>query len=110
MATKHKPPVPPKGNKYAVGNDGGAPEVYTQEWLAEEAKRFLAWMKEPKSIYFKSFAIERGYSPQRFVEFADKSSEFAEAYKLAKEWQEQKLVSFGLFNKTNATIDKVCIN
>jgi ABC-type glycerol-3-phosphate transport system substrate-binding protein len=103
---KNKPPVPPKGNKYALGNHGGAPAIYTQSWLKEEAARFLEWMDKPESIYFKSFAIERGYSPQRFMDFANRSPEFAEALKIAKEWQEQKLVCYGLFNKTNSAMTK----
>jgi hypothetical protein len=106
--TKQKPipPKPPIGNKYALGNNGGAPEIYTEKWLREESEKFRDWMQKETSIYFKSFAIERGYSPQRFSEFANKSPEFAEALEMAKLWQEQKLVNYGLFNKTNPNMTK----
>lgn len=96
----------PRGNKNAVGNKGGAPEKYTDEWIAQEAKLFLEWMKLPESIFFKSFAIERGYSPQRLTEFASRSVEFSEVLSRAKDWQESKLVSYGLFNKTNCGMTK----
>lgn len=103
---QRKPPPPPKGNKRAVGNHGGAPEIYTEEWIREEARRFLEWMQREGSIFFKSFAIERGYHPNRLQEFANRSPEFSGALELAKAWQEQKLVNLGLFNKTNSTITK----
>lgn len=98
--------APPKNNKYALGHGKGAPEKYTQAWIEKEAKAFLEWMKLPDSIFIKSFAIERGYSPQRLSEFAEKSHVFSEVYKMAKEWQEAKLVNYGLFNKTNCGMTK----
>lgn len=102
----NKPPPPPIGNKRALGNHGGAPATYTLDWLKKEAERFREWMARENSIYFKSFAIERGYSPQRLAEFAEKSPEFAAVLKLAKEWQEQKLINYALFNKTNCGMTK----
>jgi hypothetical protein len=103
---KKKPPPPPKGNQYALGNCGGAPAVYTDEWLREEAQRFREWMKQPDSLFLKSFAIERGYSPQRLSEFAEKSPEFAEALVFAKGWQEAKLVTLGLWGRLNSAMTK----
>lgn len=94
------------GNKISVGNSGQPPQIYTPEWLSNEAKLFKEWMEKPDSYYFNSFAIERGYSPQRFPEFAEKSPEFAETLKIAKQWQQSKLVTSGLKNETNASITK----
>lgn len=105
-----KPPPPPKGNQYALGNCGGAPAIYTGEWLREEAERFREWMKQPDSLFLKSFAIERGYSPQRLSEFAEKSPEFAEALDFAKAWQEQRLVNLGLWNKINSGMTKFVLS
>lgn len=96
----------PKGNQNAIGNKGGAPEIYTEEWLNEEAKRLLEWFKEPRNIWLKGFALLRGYDPVRLDEFADKSIEFSEALQKAKKWQEYKLVDMGLFNETNSNITK----
>lgn len=98
------------GNKLALGNDGGRPAEYTEEWIRNEAKLFREWMKKDDSIYFKTFAIERGYSSQRFHDFAQRSTEFAELLKIAHEWQEQKLLNLGLFNKTNAGLTKFVLS
>ncbi len=102
---RKSPPPAPKGNKYAVGNSG-LPPVYTQEWLIEEAENFREWMKKEDSIFFKSFCVERGYSPQRLTEFSEKCPEFSEVYKLAKDWQEQKIITTALWNKTNSGMAK----
>lgn len=96
----------PKGNRFAVGNQGGASQKYNDSWIEEEAKNFLEWMKLPQSIFFKSFAIERGYHPNRLQEFADKNQVFSGVYELAKAWQESRLVDFALFNKTNCGMTK----
>lgn len=97
---------PPLGSKNALGNKGGHPEKYTIEWLEKEAEALRQWMQLPESVFFKSFCVERGYSPQRLSEFADKSAVFAETLELAKASQECKLVNYGLFNKVNAGIAK----
>jgi hypothetical protein len=96
----------PIGNSNAVGNCGGAPEVYSQEWIANEAEVFRKWMQKPDSLYFGSFAIERGYCRQRLSEFANKSIEFSEALEYAKSWQECRLVNLGLRNEINSSLTK----
>lgn len=84
----------------------GRPPKYTQKWLKKEADLFKKWMQKEESIYFKSFACQRGYSAQRLAEFAQVSEAFSAVYELAKDWQEQKLVNYGLFNKINAGLTK----
>lgn len=106
MDHKKRCPPPPKGNKRALGNDGGRPEIYTEDWIRKEAALFREWMQRDDSIYFKSFAIERGYHPNRLQEFADKNPEFSGVLEIAKAWQEQKLVNLGLFNKINCGMTK----
>ncbi len=96
----------PKGNQNAIGNKGGAPEKYSVEWIAQEAEAFLEWMKRPDSIFIKSFAVERGYHSNRLVEFAEKSIEFSCVYKISKDWQESRLINYGLFNQTNSGLTK----
>lgn len=89
----------PKGNQYAKGlTTSGRPEKYTDEWLAQEAKELLAWIEvdSDKKIYLGSFAKDRGYDRQRLTEFANKSLEFSDAYKKAKQWQEEKFIRNGL--------------
>jgi len=96
----------PKGNKYAKNHGEGAPEKYTHQWLENEAQAFLEWMNFPTSLYFKSFALERGYSPQRLSEFAEKSEVFSEVLSRAKFWQESKLVNGALMRKYDCGMTK----
>jgi len=96
----------PKGTKFAKGHGKGAPQKYTDEWIELEAEEFCKWMQLPESIFIKSFAIERGYSPQRLTEFSEKNKVFSEVLARAKDWQESKLVNYGLFNRTNPGMTK----
>ena len=93
-------------NKLAVGHGYGAPEIYTQDWLENEAAELLKWFEVPRNIWLKGFALLRGYDPSRYDEFAAKSNVFSLALKKAKELQEFKLVDKGLFNEINANITK----
>jgi hypothetical protein len=106
VVTKRAKGGAPKGNQNAVGNNGGAPEIYTQEWLENEAKLLIDWFEVPRNIWLKGFALQRGYDPGRLEEFADKSVVFSLALKKAKSIQEFKLVDKGLFNETNSNITK----
>lgn len=96
----------PKGNQYAKGHGKGCPEKYSKDWIEQEAQHLKEWMQREDSIFIKSFAIERGYSPQRLTEFAEKNKVFSEVFKLTKHWQESKLINCGLFNKTNSGMTK----
>lgn len=87
-----------KGNKNAVGNNGGRPLKYTDEWLENEAKAFREWAIGPRNLWLKGFAYERGYHPQDLAEFAKKSGVFAEALAFAKEEQERKFI-YGAWSK-----------
>lgn len=96
----------PKGNKFAVGNSGQPPSKYTQEFMEQEAKAFILWFSQPENIYFKRFALERGYPPDELSRFAQKSEVFARALTFAKSWQECKIVEGALLNKLNSNFAK----
>lgn len=100
----------PKGNQYAVGNKGPSPTKYTPEFIENEALALIKWMGERDNVYFKRFALERGYLPDELSNFAKKNEVFALAYKMAKEWQECKLVEGGLFNKFNSNFVKFAMS
>jgi hypothetical protein len=94
---------------------GGRPEKYTHEWLEEEAKNLLAWIKNDSKdkIYIGSFARERGYSIQRISEFEKKSKTFSEAMDEARLWQEEKFLRNGLTKEWDSaqvryTMARVC--
>ena len=99
-------PAPKKHSPYNKSGEGGRPVMYTKEFIENEADAFLEWMNKPRSIYFKRFAIDRGYHPQRLSEFAEQNERFSEVYTQAKAWQETKLVEGGLMNEFNAGFTK----
>ena len=85
---------------------GGRPVKYTKEFLDNEAEEFLKWMKLPKSVFFKRFAINRGYSPSRLIEFANQNERFSVVYRFAQEWQEMRLAEGGLTREFDAGFTK----
>jgi len=90
-----------KGNKLSKGltkenSNTGRPEKYTEEWLKEEAKALIEWMQKPDSYFFKCYAWERGYRPDQFDAFCEKSIDFKLAYQQAKDIQENKCMVMGL--------------
>ena len=96
----------PKGNQNAVGNRGQPIQLYTQEWIEEEAKIFRDWLQKPDSLFFTTFATDRGYCIQRLTEFANKSVVFSEVLKYAKDIQHNRLINCGRRNETNAGLTK----
>lgn len=97
----------PRGNQNAKGcTTSGAPQIYTDEYIKNEAKLFREWMQKPDSLYFGTFAVERGYCYQRLTEFANKSVEFSDTLEYAKHWQQCRLVNCGLKNETNSGLTK----
>jgi hypothetical protein len=99
--------VAPKGHEaYNKNGEGGAPKIYTKEFIEAEALALEEWIKRPESIYFKRFAFERGYSYKRLYEFAEVNQRFSDIMLLAKEWQEFRLAEGGLTNEFNSGFTK----
>lgn len=107
----------PKGNQYAKGNKGGAPLIYDDERIEEEARALIDWIKDAddddKKIYLGNFALSRGYHRKRLAEFANDNKVFASAYDLAKLWQEHKFIRNGLTKRwdpgfTQYVMARVC--
>lgn len=95
-------PAPRGHPPYPGCETGGRPKKYTDKFIEKEAVEFEKWMKQPDNIYFKRFAIDRGYHPQRFSEFAEKNEKFSEVYAMAKAWQETRLAEGGLTSEFNS--------
>lgn len=89
MAAPNKKTPPAKSDSKPVM---GRPEKYTDEWLKEEAKALKEWIQGPRNLWLKGFAYERGYKPQRYPEFAQKSPDFSESLEFAKDEQERKFL------------------
>lgn len=95
-------PAPINHPAYNKDGEGGRPTKYTTEFIEREADAFEEWMNKPDSIYFKRFAINRGYSAQRLTEFAEANKRFSEVYTKAREWQEVRLAEGGLTSEFNS--------
>lgn len=85
------------------GDLGGRPEKYTQQRIEQEADAFLEWMNLPESIWYKDFALERGYSAEYLSIWAKSNKRFSQVYKRAKEWQQSKLVKGGLLKQRRSS-------
>lgn len=72
----------PKGNKYAVGNQGGRPR---ERDLVEEAKLFKEWADTDDALVLREFACIRDYSCQEDMhKYAAMSDEFRQAFNYAR--------------------------
>ena len=97
----------PKGHKpYAGSEKGGRPTKYAAAFIEAEADAFEAWMQRKDSIWYKDFALERGYLPDQLSEWSKTNEKFSRVYKKSQEWQQSKLVKGGLLNKFNAGFTK----
>lgn len=93
----------PKGHKaYNKNGEGGHPIKYDDKFIEKEADAFEEWMKNPDSLYFKKFALDRGYHPNRLSEWAKDNERFACVYQKAQAWQEIRLAEGGLRSEFNA--------
>ena len=98
---------PPKGHApYPGCETGGKPKVQTTEFIEKEAEALLEWSQNSTNLFFNTFALKRGYAPQRLSEWAKKNDKFREAYELATAWQESKLVEGGLKSSLNSGFTK----
>lgn len=99
-------PAPKNHTAYNTNGEGGRPVKYTDEYIEKEADAFETWMKDSNNLYFKRFAIQRGYHPNRLSEFAEQNERFSGVYDIAKAWQEAKLVEGGLMGVFNCGFTK----
>lgn len=100
----------PKGHApYPGCEQGGRPTKYTKEFIEEEAIAFEEWMRLPNSIWYESFAVERGYDPNLLSLWAKENEKFSGVYRLSQGWQKAKLIQGGLLNTYNASITKLVL-
>jgi hypothetical protein len=113
----------PKGNKNAIGNNGGRPTDYKPEycdslikWFEVEPNREIEipHMKDGEVIWndikvmanrlpkFHEFAKSIGVSHQTLLNWCEMNIEFFEAYTCAKELQKYFLIENGLNGCYNA--------
>jgi hypothetical protein len=80
---KPKPPVPPKGNQYALGNAGGRPQEYDRVKIAHD---LIEWAKKPDSLNLNKFCAYNDpiISPHAMLRWCREDPEFRTAYDKAK--------------------------
>jgi len=102
---------PPKGHPpYNKNGEGGRPLEWTIERIEKEAEAFEEWLKLPNSVYFRQFAISRGW-PHRYLQvFSERSSRFRAVYEFAQDWQECRLVNGALFKKLDSSFTKLVLS
>lgn len=99
-------PAPKGHSPYPGCEKGGRPLKFTKDFIESEAEAFLEWMKRESSIWYKDFALERGYLPDQLSEWAKVNDKFSRVYKQSQAWQQSKLVKGGLLNEYNAGFTK----
>lgn len=72
----------PRGNQYAIDNQGGRPPKYD---LTKEAQDLNEWSKTPDSQCLYQFTYYKPYLAAQLTEFAQQNEEFSLALKKAKE-------------------------
>lgn len=94
------------GNQLAKGNEGGRPEVWTQEQLMKESQALEEWIQNPNSYYLGEFCVSRGYTLNQIDEIAGKSKVFSETLKKARQMQENRIVQNSLTRKFDGNFAK----
>lgn len=99
-------PAPKKHKPYPGSETGGRPVKYTKEFIENEAHAFEEWMRRPESLWYKDFALERGYDPDLLTIWSKENEKFSGVYKRSQNWQQSKLVNGGLVGSFNAPFTK----
>lgn len=90
----------PRGNKNALGNEGGRPREHDRQQIAKD---LLEWAKLETSLNLNGFCAKQLIAPQKISQFALEDDMFRESLQLTKsilaERRERNLVTGILHNK-----------
>lgn len=75
---------------------------YTESFVNDLAKKLLEWIEVPDNYWLGKFAQENKMHRNRFPELAKSHKVFGEAYALAKQAQENKIVEMAIKSKNAA--------
>ncbi len=82
--------------------------VLNKPWTDDDINRLAdemyKWFMLKNNFWLKDFAIKKQVSPQRFSEFAKRSSYFAEIHEICKQIQESKLFTLGIQTRSSMPI------
>ncbi len=77
---------------------------FTDAVIDELAVKLITWIKIPNNFWLGNFAAENEFHRGQLSVFAEKNKNFASAYNLAYQIQENKLVMGGLSKKLDVTM------
>lgn len=91
----------PKGHPaYNKNGEGGAPKIYTNEFIDKEADKLKQWIEEDKqNIFIEDYCFFRGYHDSRIPEFVKVNKRFSDVYDILKMKQRISLFKGGLNRK-----------
>jgi hypothetical protein len=76
---------------------------YSKRRLKILAEELTQWIKDDENFWVNSFAVEKGITIIKFKELVDSDETLSDAYKLAKDTQECKIIDMGMKKSGNAT-------
>lgn len=88
-----------KGNKFALGNEGGRPREWTDKAIAVEIQALREWMQDVNNYFITSFLVERGLHREHMERLSSYSEEFRSAFERARLVQECRLVELAVSRK-----------
>lgn len=73
----------PKGNQYALGNEGGRPRIHDREDIA---RQLIEWARDENSMNLNKFCCTREppLDPNQILTWSHEDKEFRRAYDIAK--------------------------
>jgi len=106
-----------KGNKNALGNNGGRPLEYGKE-MCEKAKKYIEECKDSFNggkidVKFPNkggLALYLGVSRETLYDWAEKYPEFSDIMRELMAKQEERLLNGGLSGNYNSTIAKLILS
>jgi len=97
----------PEGNKNALGNKGGRPEKYTQEFLKDLADKLIKWFKSSEdNIFINNFCIDNDVDKRNLSNLCEKSQEFSRAYNKFITFQEGMILKQSYKRERSEQISK----
>ena len=97
--------VPPIDSPEIPPSKIGAPRLWTKAKLDELAPRLIEWfsIQDIQHIWLTRFLTEQGMVESQVHVYCERSSVFANAYRMCKQQQSTKLVELGLSAKYSAS-------
>ena len=77
---------------------------FTDEFIKEITQKLLDWVKTSDTLWLGSFAQINGFHRHRLAELALTNEEFGKAFEIAKQAQENWLVTSALNKKVDCTM------